>query len=294
VLSRAAAERGATVVHGVSDVGVSAGAAPSVRYVHGDSEHDAECRLIVGADGRHSSIRKSLDIAITSVESKATLGGLLVHTDDWHSNAAFVGEEGEQYFLAFPRPGGYVRLYSTRIPSAITSGPDRARHLLEGFRLECVPLSERLAEGEVAGPCAYVLGSDAWTDNPAVVGAVLIGDAAGWSDPILGCGLSVAMRDARSVSDVLLAGDDWSPQAFEPYAVERAERMRRIRMCAHLATELSCTFTPEGRARRQVFPERMASDPLVFGLRAVALVGPERASADSFTEEVMARGLAPA
>ena len=137
------------------------------------------------------------------------------------------------------------------------------------------------------------MGSDAWTNTPAVEGAVLIGDAAGWNDPILGCGLSIALRDARSVADVLMSDDTWTVDAFEPYTVERAERMRRLRMCAALSTQLHCTFTPEGRARRVAFRERMA-DPLIQGLRTIPLTGPERAPAESFTEDVMERALAPA
>jgi 2-polyprenyl-6-methoxyphenol hydroxylase-like FAD-dependent oxidoreductase len=138
------------------------------------------------------------------------------------------------------------------------------------------------------------MGSDAWTDRTVVSGAVLVGDAAGWNDPILGCGLSIALRDARSVAEVLTSGDRWTPEAFEPYVAERAERMRRLRMCAHLSTQLHCTFTLDGRARRAAFRARMMSDPLVRGLRTISLVGPEHAPAASFTDDVMAQALAPA
>ena len=293
-LSHEAERRGARVLRGVGAVAVTAGVSPSVRYEHEGVAAEVSCRLIIGADGRQSGVRKTLGVELHSIERDVVLGGLLVHTDEWPSDTAIIGVEDEQHFLAFPRPGGFVRLYSCRYPSELTSGPDRARRLRDGYALRSVPHSERLADAEIVGPCAYVRGSDSWTDTPAVQGAVLVGDSAGWNDPILGCGLSIAMRDARSVGDIMLGSDDWSPAAFAPYAEERAERMRRLRACAHLSTEVRCSFTPEGRARRAVFGERVANDALVRGLRTSAIVGPEIPPPESFTDEVMERALAPA
>ena len=42
--------------------------------------------------------------------------------------------------------------------------------------------------------------------TPYVDGVVLIGDAAGHNDPIIGQGLSIALRDARIVRDLVLDG----------------------------------------------------------------------------------------
>lgn len=291
-LNSEASTRGATVRRGVDAIVVTAGSEPRTSYEHQGASHEVACRLVVAADGRHSMVRRALDIDLHVVKSKATLGGMLVRTESWIEDAAIIGVEGDRHFLVFPRPGGLVRLYVCRLPSDETSGPERARHMLEAYKLDCVPGSERLATAEQAGPCAYVPGSDAWTDVPITDGVVLIGDAAGWNDPILGCGLSVAMRDARSVADVMLGGDDWSPEAFDAYVIERSERMRRLRMCAHLSTELHCTFTPAGRERRQTFKQLMTTDPLVRALRTIALMGPEAAPAEAFGDDVVARALA--
>jgi 2-polyprenyl-6-methoxyphenol hydroxylase-like FAD-dependent oxidoreductase len=121
---------------------------------------------------------------------------------------------------------------------------------------------------------------------------VFVGDAAGWSDPIIGQGLSVAMRDARSVADVLTASDDWSPSAFEPYAIERAERMRRLGVVAAFDTALRCTFSPEGRARRVAFNESVMTDPMALGLFVGALGGPEVSPAEVFEQDNIDRLLA--
>lgn len=291
-LNKHAEQCGARVERGVGDVEISAGAASVVRYELDGNVIDVSCRLIVGADGRQSTVRRALNLGLHQVESKAILGGMLVHAPEWHMMGAFTGNEGDRYFLGFPRRGGFVRLYMACEPGTARSGPDRAQQMLDGFRLESVPDSELLATAEPAGPCSYYPGTDAWVDHPAVEGAVLIGDAAGWSDPIIGEGLSVALRDARSISDVLLATDDWSVAAFEPYALERAERMRRLRLAAYVITELRCTFTPEGHRRRVAFREQMLGDPLFLGMMLAQLIGPETGPAESFDDANVERILA--
>ena len=100
------------------------------------------------------------------------------------------------------------------------------------------------------------------------------------------------MRDARSVADVVLSGSDWSPEAFTGYVTERAERMRRLRVCTHLSTELLCTFTPPGAERRRAFKQRMTADPQVRALRTFALTGDEAVPAEAFSDEVVTRALA--
>ena len=209
---------------------------------------------------------------------------MLVHDADYADGTEVLGTEGDVHFLVFPRPDGFVRLYLAVDRRAHVGGPDRAERFLAAFRLESFPGGASLAEADVAGPCAYYPGSDSWMDRPYVEGVVLIGDAAGWSDPIIGQGLSVALRDARHVVDVL-AGDDWTPDTFEPYAHERAERMRRLRIAGHVTTELRCTFTADGRARRGAIFDQMLTDPLILGLLLAPLTGPEAASAEAFTDD---------
>jgi len=288
-LNVVAQQRGAVVVRGVGDVEVVAGPAPRVRYELDGAFHDVPCRLVIGADGRQSTVRRGLGIELQYQESDMTLGGLLVRCDDVASDVAALGTEGDAHFLAFPRPNGFVRLYVARQPGPTTSGPDRERGLRDAFRVSCMPSGERLAAAPSAGPCAYVPGSDAWTDRPLADGVVLVGDAAGWSDPIIGEGLSVALRDARMVADVLRASDDWSTVAFEGYITERRERMRRLRIVAGVATKLRCTFTPEGQARRAAFSAEVMTNPMTLGLLLAGFVGPENAPAEAFEPENIER-----
>ncbi len=284
-LSSLAAERGATSLRGVGDVEVDvagAGRPPSVRYELDGEVNEVHCRLVIGADGRQSTVRRNIGVGLEQADSKSTLGGMLVRAD-WPDGTSVLGVEGDRHFLIFPRPNGFVRIYLACDPGPRTAGADRAQQMLDAYALESVPGSERLANAEPAGPCSYYVGSDSWTTSPVPDGVVLAGDAAGWSDPVIGEGLSVALRDARSVAEAMLASDDWSAEAFAPYVEERAERMRRLRIGGHVATELRCTFTPEARLRRAAFGERLLADPMILGLVLSTLAGPETAPAECFT-----------
>lgn len=291
-LNRFAGERGAVVVRGVGDVEVVAGTAPMVRYELDGDLHEVACRIVIGADGRQSSVRRGLGIVLEQIESTMSLGGMLIADSEWPSDVGAIGTEGTRHFLVFPRPDGFVRLYVAKQPNADTAGAGREQAMLDAFRLNCVPGSERLSTARVAGPCAYYRGTDSWIEEPAADGVVLVADAAGWSDPIIGQGLSVAMRDVRLVSDVLVSSDDWSPGAFAPYVQERAERMRRLRVAAYVDTQIRCTFTPAGAARRVAFREHAFTDPLVMGVLLATLVGPEVPAPEVFTDENVQRILA--
>src|SRR6185503_13318452 len=103
---------------------------------------------------------------------------------------------------------------------------------LDAFRLQCVPGSEHLAGATPAGPCNSYPNEDTWTDTICAPGLVLLGDAAGSNDPIIGQGLSITLRDVGLIRDALLAEREWKPAMFAAYGEERKERMRRLRFSA--------------------------------------------------------------
>jgi 2-polyprenyl-6-methoxyphenol hydroxylase-like FAD-dependent oxidoreductase len=77
-LTRAAEAAGAAVVRGVGDVLVRPEPSPTVCYEHDDVEHEISCRLVVGADGRQSTVRRQLGIRLTQTTPRTLGGGLLV------------------------------------------------------------------------------------------------------------------------------------------------------------------------------------------------------------------------
>ena len=294
-LSAHARALGADVRRGVADVRVTAGGAPEVTWTEDGAPRRARCRLVVGADGRSSTVRRQLGIALEERPAEVFGAGLLVRSADGLVGENVFGTEGENCFIGFPRAGDVTRLYLmvdiARQPEF--TGPGRAERFLSSFRTACFPGSEAYATGEVVGPCGGAPMTDSWTVGPpAVPGAVLVGDAAGWNDPIIGQGLSVALRDARMVSDILLGEPDWGPGAFAGWVDERRERMRRLLVAAHVATRLRCDFSEAGRRRRRKALDSMFTEPSVLAQVACALMGPEAFPAEAFTDEAVAATMA--
>jgi 2-polyprenyl-6-methoxyphenol hydroxylase-like FAD-dependent oxidoreductase len=297
-IADAAAAAGAVIVRGVGEVAVTTGARPAVRYELDDVEYELSCRLVVGADGRSSSVRRQLGYPLHQSEVVTMGGGLLIDgLDPLPPGGCVDGIEGDLHFFLFPRAGGQVRLYLNFSVSqrGRFSGPDRVREVLDSFRLSCLPSGELIAAAAPAGPATFYPWNDSWTDTPCAPGVVLIGDAAGWNDPIIGQGLSIALRDARMVADLLRLGDDWTPAVFDSYRTERAERMRRLRICAGVRTAMACTFSEQGRQRRVAFGEALPNDELAAAATLLpGFAGPEAAPAEAFEPDNIERILSMA
>jgi 2-polyprenyl-6-methoxyphenol hydroxylase-like FAD-dependent oxidoreductase len=120
---------------------------------------------------------------------------------------------------------------------------------------------------------------------------VLVGDAAGWNDPIIGLGLSITYRDVRIVSDLLNGAEDWASLSFASYAEERAERMRRLRFVAKLQAAIDMEFGEDAKARRRSLFERGAADPSLRAHAFAVMAGPEALPPEMFTEAHRARVL---
>ena len=294
-LAQTAEAAGATVVRGVGEVSVVNGGRTAVAYEHDGLHHELRCRLVAGADGRRSSVRRQVGIGLKETEPVTMGAGMLVdELWEWPADLNATGTEDDLHFLGFPRPGGRVRLYllwSVAQKGRFT-GANRQREFLDACRFGSLPWGDAIAASRPAGPCSSYPMNDSWCDRVGDQGVVLVGDAAGWNDPIIGQGVSIAVRDARMVSEVLLGETRWWPSAFADYGEERAERMRRLRIAARLATALWAAFGPAGAALRQRWGERARGDRLLLAPLLAGLVGPERVTAEAFSDANVQRILA--
>ena len=290
-LSRAAEAAGARYWRGAGNVCVTVGAHPAVVFEKDDAVQQVRCRMIVGADGRNSTVRHQAGIPLRSAKPTHLFSGMLVgDVAEWRQDTYATATEGDIQCQIFPQGDRRVRLYTTTATDQrrrYDRGPEgRARFLSDFRRMRCLPLAESLAGGTPLGPCATFGGEDTWVDVPFVEGVVLIGDAAGYNDPLIGQGLSLALRDARVLSEILLTAERWSPESLLPYAEERRKGSQRVRFTAALMAELYASFGPEGAARRRRFLDRLP-DPdfrgrALFGSLAV---GPDRSPDWAYTEE---------
>ena len=285
-LADAAIACGATVLRGAKDIALRESV---VTYAHGGGTHDARARLVIGADGRASPLRVSAGIELHKSPTEHYLGGLLVDDLDWRDDSQAVATEGEHHVLCFPQGGGRARLYLAYPVErrGEYAGPARADAILETFVMDCWPGSDAFGRATIAGPAHSYGSADTWTEHPYAEGVVLVGDAAGYNDPIIGQGLSITSRDTRLVTETILSTDAWPPELFEAYAVERLERMRRLRAAAKV---YAIAIGGQGKAGRDTENRaRVRADPATLMTQAAAMMGPHRVMDDAFSEETLIR-----
>ncbi|MBL4865654.1 MAG: FAD-dependent monooxygenase [Pseudomonadales bacterium] len=280
-----AIESGCSVKRGVANIEIKPGSNPRVSYEHDGGSLQCDCRLIVGADGRTSTVRRQSGLEIVEDPVDHLIAGLLVdNADDWPEDLEAVGKYGNMYYFIFPQGNGKIRLYADfdLEDRGRFTGESGAKEMLSAFNMACVPNSGAISKATPIGPCRTFPSQDAWVDDPFVDGVVLIGDAAGYNDPILGQGLSVTLRDTRIVSDLLIEHTAWHRDLFIPYGVERKERLRRLRLCAQFVTTMNARFGSEAEARRVRAKRRIRRDPTLQLIQLAAFVGPEQVQAKYF------------
>jgi 2-polyprenyl-6-methoxyphenol hydroxylase-like FAD-dependent oxidoreductase len=120
-----------------------------------------------------------------------------------------------------------------------------------------------LSGAESIGPLAEFDGAPRWVRTPARNGVVLIGDAAGASDPSWGSGLAMTLLDVEHLANALASTTDWNA-AIAEYARAHDEYHGALHRIHEWMTDLVWTAGAEANERRRrVFP-RIAADPTGF------------------------------
>jgi 2-polyprenyl-6-methoxyphenol hydroxylase-like FAD-dependent oxidoreductase len=288
-LADEAVRAGAQLVRGVAEVHLRTGNRPTITFRNG-TQTNLRPRLIIGADGRTSTVRKQSGINMNAAPPTHQVAGLLVEgASGWPEDLYTVGVEGDLQFYVFPQASGRLRLYTCHAndQAARWAGSSGAKRFVEAFAgLRAIPNTMGLGGITPAGPCATFSSEHTWCDTPTSDGVVLIGDAGGYDDPVDGQGLSLALSDVRHLAGLLLASDDWTAANLRPYGDRRAERLRRMRRVSKTFATLMTTFTAAARARRARYYEasRAGRDDVKTALVPM-FIGPDRPPAEAFTDE---------
>ena len=285
VLNELATAAGATLLRGVHGIEVTPGISPEIRFHQDGVEGCVRCKLIVGADGRGSTVARQAGIAVEKDPPHYLIAGLLVEgAEDWPDDTQTIGVEADVVFYVFPQGAGRARLYLcyAREQRNRFAGANGAARFLDAFQLTSVPGSASLAGAVPAGPRHGYPNEDSWADIPVAPGVVLIGDAAGHNDPTIGQGLAIAFRDARLVRDLVRESINEQIDGFALYVEERRERMRRLRFVGRLVSAFRAEFGEEGRMRRRRMAENIAADPSAALPLSAPLRGPDALPAEVF------------
>jgi 2-polyprenyl-6-methoxyphenol hydroxylase-like FAD-dependent oxidoreductase len=248
--------------------------------------------LVVGADGRNSLVRRVAGIDMHKVPASHLISGVLAEgADDWPLGDDVAATVGDLSLIGLPQGDGMVRLYVNHELDSMQrfSGPEGGQRLIDSFRTPVMPQTASLAGARPAGPCATFRAEETWCPSPFAPGVVLVGDTAGYVDPIAGQGLSIAMRDVRLIGEALDGAGSVDDGTFAAYASDRADRLRRIRFVDDTLAELLTAFGPDGDARRLTALARMQEDPALGLWFASMFVGPYNVPVESFDPSVRAR-----
>jgi 2-polyprenyl-6-methoxyphenol hydroxylase-like FAD-dependent oxidoreductase len=248
-----AALAGATVWRPARLVSLTPGDPPAAEVVVDGVVRTVTARLIVGADGRDSQVARLGGFERRVDPDELLAAGLLVkgEMDTGDAVNVFIGQAAGQIAAVTRIAPGLYRLYFFHHIDAIPSRLSGDRDVEAAFsylRNAGVP-GEWLANARPEGPLATFDGTHRWVEHPYKDGVVLVGDAAGASDPSWGSGLSRTLRDVRLLRDVLVSVTDW-PRAADEYAGQHDEFWEPLRDVERLSAKALMSVGPDGASRR--------------------------------------------
>jgi 2-polyprenyl-6-methoxyphenol hydroxylase-like FAD-dependent oxidoreductase len=253
VLLEEAAAAGATVWRPARLVSLSPGELPVVEVMVDGVARRVTARLVVGADGRDSQVVRLAGFERRADPDELLAAGLLVQGDMDTADAVniFIGHAAGQVAAVTRITSDLYRLYFFHHIDAIPSrlSGDRDVETALGYLREAGVPGEWLVDAQPKGPLATFDGAHRWVERPYRDGVVLIGDAAGASDPSWGSGLSRTLRDVRLLRDALAADTDL-PLAAEEYAKQHDEFWERLRDAERLSAAALMSVGPDGASRR--------------------------------------------
>lgn len=257
VVLSVAEDAGAEVCRGAVARTIEPGQKPRVTYTVDGQELTAAARLVVGADGRNSSVRRLANFRSEHDPPERFLAGVLLADMplDPQSSYAVFDAVNSQLVALFPQGHNRVRAYfSYRVDSIprLQGAGDLPRLVEASIRAGAPP--EWYQGISIAGPLASFASDDQWVPHPFADGVVLIGDAAATNDPMYGQGLSLTLRDVRVLWQQLITTDDWTAACHE-YANQHDAYFQALHEFSHCFERL---FYATGRqadaVRERVLP----------------------------------------
>jgi FAD-dependent urate hydroxylase len=205
----------------VRDLQIVDGAA-KVEFGNGEM---AEYDLVIGADGRRSTVR-----AKAGLGGPATPTGQIVYRSvvsggpalsDW---TALLGRRST--FIAMPMGGRRLYCHADETAPGVPDPADpgaRVRELFGSFGSVVPAILEAMENVQVARTDEVVL--ESWSRGPVL----LIGDAAHATPPTLAQGAAMAFEDAVVLGEVVRAMPDDIPAALRAYERRRRPRCHHVR-----------------------------------------------------------------
>lgn len=224
MLAAAAAEAGATVRYGARVVGLRTYRGRVVGVEVRDRRSGAgsiPARLVVGADGRRSTIARLVGAPRTYRAS---------HTSAFtYGYVRGLADRGYEWAYRPGAAAGYIPtndeltcVFAGGLPEQIGRGG--AAVLRSALAAASPEMADRLCSARVVSPVRTFTGQPGHLRRPWGPGWALVGDAGSWKDPISAHGLTDALRDAEQLSRAAvraLADERDAEEAYQEYELVR-------------------------------------------------------------------------
>jgi len=208
-------------------------------------------------------VRKRAGFAVHQDPERMMVSGILldgIGAPDDSNHVFHLPGEGEGALL-FPQGDDRARiyfLYRKRAEKRPLSGTQNVPYFIDCCRGVGIP-DEWLEKAHAVGPLTQFSTADYYVTKPYQPGIALVGDAASANDASWGNGLSLTIKDARTLSENLLASDDWDT-AGAAYGRAHKEYFGVINRVTRWLSDILFEIGPEADARRDHIFSLMKSD----------------------------------
>lgn len=225
ILAQAAAEAGADVRMGTKVVEVlwDAGRVCGVRAVHGDAETRLHAPVVVGADGRNSTVAYMCGSHRYNVNpnQRSYYFTFFEGADPAYSDHFVFHRWGDRMVWAGPADGG---LYLVGVSPEAHERDYFRQHTETGLLAHmrrCEPVAEALADAHIATKISGIVKFDGYFRQASGPGWVLLGDAGHFKDPAAGRGIGDAFIQAETLLPAIVSGLDGTAAGGADEALRR-------------------------------------------------------------------------
>ncbi|CAN5846573.1 FAD-dependent monooxygenase [soil metagenome] len=269
-----AGSQGATVLRPAKATQFEQDNSPVVTVVRDGEELKVRTRLVVGADGKQSGVRQWTGGEAESDPERHRLGGVLVRGIQWDRRTLDIVGFPQMTVFWFSASRDSTRVYVAAKRDCLrVLGLERSFENLAG-QLAAIMPEDAFAQLHQAGPIGFFPNQNVWSTKLASDYVVLIGDAAGASDPSRGMGTSQVFQDVRELSDLLLGERNW-PKALAEFERRRWRSYHVIREHDRWRSLLVFEVGKEADQRRERHLRARENDPTLGGFALLESRGPD-------------------